>query len=135
MNHMENHTRVSSLIGEPENVGAAECTRRINAKIGHALFHSLFQRDDIVGRSLYRRDFTHKKPNKQTTCLMKKQGLRCYVKETIHHNAITKQFSSVIIVILLFIVKSLSAVSMRLGFLWHTFKLTSLLLKSIGRKI
>jgi len=57
------------------------------------------------------------------------------VKETIHHSAITKQFSSVIIIILLFIAKSLSALTMRLGFLWLTFELTSTLLKSIRRKI
>ena len=44
---------VSRLIGGPLNVRAAECTRRVNAKIGRALFHSLFQRDDMVGRSLY----------------------------------------------------------------------------------
>ena len=52
-NHMENRSLVSRLIGGPENVRAAECTRRFNAKIGHSLFHSLFQRDDIVGKSLY----------------------------------------------------------------------------------
>ena len=52
-NHMANRSLVSRLIGGPENVRAAECTRRFNAKIGHSLFHSLFQRDDIVGKSLY----------------------------------------------------------------------------------
>ena len=50
---MENRSLVGRLIGGPKNVRAAECTRRFNAKIGHSLFHSLFQRDDIVGRSLY----------------------------------------------------------------------------------
>ena len=45
---MENHSLDSRLIGGAENVQAAECTQRLNAKIGHALF----QRDDIVGRSL-----------------------------------------------------------------------------------
>jgi len=55
---MENRSLVSRVIGGPENVRAAECTRRLNAKIGQALFHSLFQRDDIVGRSLY--ETTHK---------------------------------------------------------------------------
>ena len=45
---MENRSLVSRLIGGPENVRAAECTQRFNAKIGH----SLFQLDDIVG-SLY----------------------------------------------------------------------------------
>ena len=50
---MENRSLISRLIGGPENVRAAECTRRFNAKIGQSLFHSLFQRDDIVGKSLY----------------------------------------------------------------------------------
>ena len=50
---METRTLVSRLISGPENVRAAECTRRFKAKIGHALFHSLFQRYDIVGRNLY----------------------------------------------------------------------------------
>ena len=44
---------VSRLIGGPEIVRAVECTQRFNTKIGHSLFHSLFQRDEIVGRSLY----------------------------------------------------------------------------------
>ena len=48
---MENRSVVSRPIGGSENVRASECTRRFNAKIGQALFHSLFQRDDIVGRS------------------------------------------------------------------------------------
>ena len=52
-NHMKNRSLVSRLIGGPENVRAAECTRRFNAKIGHALFHSLFQHYVIVGKSLY----------------------------------------------------------------------------------
>ena len=49
---MENRSLVSRLIGGPENVLAAECIRRFNAKVAHTLFHSLFQRDDIVVRSL-----------------------------------------------------------------------------------
>ena len=52
-NHMKNRSLVSRQIGGPENVRAAECTQRFPAKIGHALFHSLFQGEDIVGRSLY----------------------------------------------------------------------------------
>ena len=45
--HKENQvTSLSRLID------GAESTRRFNAKIVHALFHSLFQRDDIVGKSL-----------------------------------------------------------------------------------
>ena len=49
---MENHSLDSRLIGRAENVQAAECTQRFNAKIGHALFHSLFQYHVIMGRSL-----------------------------------------------------------------------------------
>ena len=49
---MENHSLDSRLIGRAENVQAAECTQRFNAKIGHALFHSLFQHHEIMGRSL-----------------------------------------------------------------------------------
>ena len=52
-NDMGNQSLVSRLIGGPENVRAAECTRRFNAKTGHSLIHSLFQHDDIVARSLY----------------------------------------------------------------------------------
>ena len=40
---------LAGLIGGPENVRAAECTRRLNAKIGHSLFH----RDDISFSFLY----------------------------------------------------------------------------------
>ena len=47
-----NHSLVSKLISGPENVRAPVCTRRFNAKIGHALFQSLFQHDDTAGRSL-----------------------------------------------------------------------------------
>ena len=51
--HKENQvTSLSRLIDGAENVRVAESTRRFNAKIVHALFHSLFQRDDIVGKSL-----------------------------------------------------------------------------------
>ena len=39
-----------------------------------------------------------KKMNKETTFLINKQGLRCFRKETIHHSATTKQFSSAIII-------------------------------------
>ena len=42
---MENHSLDSRVIGRAENVQAAECTQRFNAKIGHALFHSLYQHD------------------------------------------------------------------------------------------
>ena len=49
---MENHSFDSRLIGRAENVQTAECTQRFNAKIGHALFHSLFQHHEIMGRSL-----------------------------------------------------------------------------------
>ena len=49
---MENHSLDSRLIGRAENVQAAECTQRFNVKIGHALFHSLFQYHVIMGRSL-----------------------------------------------------------------------------------
>ena len=49
---MENHSLDSRLIGRAENVQAAECTQRFNAKIGHALFHSLFQYHVIMGTSL-----------------------------------------------------------------------------------
>ena len=50
---MKNRSLVSRLISGPENVRVAECTRRFNAKRERSLFHSLFQRDDIVSRSLY----------------------------------------------------------------------------------
>ena len=40
-----------------------------------------------------------KKLNNQTTFLINKQGLRCFRKETIHHSAKTKEFSSVIIIL------------------------------------
>ena len=40
-----------------------------------------------------------KKPNKQTSHSINKQGLRCDKKETLHHSAITKQLSSVFIII------------------------------------
>ena len=49
---MENHSFDSRLIGRAENVQTAECTQRFDAKIGHALFHSLFQHHEIMGRSL-----------------------------------------------------------------------------------
>ena len=58
--HTENHSLDNTLIGGPKNVRAAECTQRFDAKKGHALFHSLFQRDDIVGRSLYERLYPQK---------------------------------------------------------------------------
>ena len=59
-----------------------------------------------------------------------KQGLRCYKKEKIHHGTITKQFSSVITIVIIIIFYSLS-----LGFLWRTFKSTSSLPKSVRGKI
>ena len=59
-NLKENRSLVSRLTDGPENVRAAECTLRLNTKTGHSLFNSLFQRDDIVGRSLYETLFTHK---------------------------------------------------------------------------
>ena len=40
-----------------------------------------------------------KKLDKQTAFLRNRQGLRCFRKETIHHGAITKEFSSVIIIL------------------------------------
>ena len=46
-NQVENRSLVTMLIGGPENVQTAECTRRFNAKIGPSLFHSLFQRGDL----------------------------------------------------------------------------------------
>ena len=52
---MENHSLDSRVIGRAENVQAAECTQRFNAKIGQALFHSLFQHHEITGRSLNER--------------------------------------------------------------------------------
>ena len=57
---MENHSLDSRLIGRAENVQAAECTQRFNAKIGHALFHSLFQHHKIMGRSLNERLYPQK---------------------------------------------------------------------------
>ena len=59
-----------------------------------------------------------KKLNKQTTFLINKQGLRSFKKETIHHGAITKGFSSVIIILFPLLLSH----SMRLGLLWHNFK-------------
>ena len=61
LNHMENGSAL--LAGwsvDHENVRAAECIRWSNAKIGHTPFHSLFQHDDIVGRSLYETSPTKK---------------------------------------------------------------------------
>ena len=42
-----------------------------------------------------------KKPNKQTACLITKQGLRCHKKEKMHHGTIKKKFSSVIIIVII----------------------------------
>ena len=73
---------------------------------------------------------------KQTTCLMNKQGIGYYEKETIHHRAITKQFYRHCYYFFTFYCKvTLSPLHMRLGFLRHILKLTSTLLKSIRRKI
>ena len=58
---MENRSLVSRLIGRPENVRAAECARRFE------IFHSLFQRDDIVGKSLYDTVPTKTRNKVQTT--------------------------------------------------------------------
>ena len=79
---MENRSLVSRLIGGPENVRAAECTRRFNAKIGHLLFHSLFQRDHIVGRSLYE-TLPTKMPTVQTFYLTSTESLPCKPPETV----------------------------------------------------
>ena len=57
---MENHSLDSRVIGRAENVQAAECTQRFNAKIGQALFHSLFQHHEIMGRSLNERLYPQK---------------------------------------------------------------------------
>ena len=57
LNHMENG---SALLAGWSVDQAAECIRWCNAKIGHTLFHSLFQHDDIVGRSLYETSPTKK---------------------------------------------------------------------------
>ena len=64
---MENHSLVSRLIGGPENVRAAECAQRFNAQIGHALFRSLFQHNDIVGKGVYETTTMYRMKNKSST--------------------------------------------------------------------